>query len=111
MNAKPRDSCREIFIKFEIMTLYSQYICSWLLCIANNKYLFNLNNQIHKYNTRLHSDLHVPIANITKFHNGAYISGIKIYSHLPQAIKFWPIMRNVSNWYWRCSCIIILFIL
>jgi hypothetical protein len=28
MNAKPRDSCREIFIKFEIMTLYSQYICS-----------------------------------------------------------------------------------
>jgi hypothetical protein len=25
-NAKPTDSCREIFVKLEIMTLYSQYI-------------------------------------------------------------------------------------
>jgi hypothetical protein len=41
---------------------------------------------MHKYNTRLHSDLHVPIVNIT-FHKGAYISGIKVFYHLPQVIK------------------------
>jgi hypothetical protein len=25
--------------------------------------------------------------NITKFHKGAYISGIKVFNHLPQSIK------------------------
>jgi hypothetical protein len=76
-NARPRDSCRESFTKLEIMMLYSQYIYSLLLYTVNNKPLFNLNNEIHKYNTRLHSNLHIPIVNITKFHKGAYISGIK----------------------------------
>jgi hypothetical protein len=32
-NTKLRDSCREIFKKLEIMTFYSQYICSLLLYI------------------------------------------------------------------------------
>jgi hypothetical protein len=66
-------------MKLEIMTLYSL-----LLYTVNNKHLFNLNNDIHKYNTRLHSNLHVRIVNITKFHKGAYISGIKVFNHLPQ---------------------------
>jgi hypothetical protein len=86
-NARPRDSSRKIFTKLEIMTLYSQYIYSLLLYTVNNKHLFNLNNEIHKYNTRLHSNLHVPIVNITTFHKGAYISGIKVFIHLPQVIK------------------------
>jgi hypothetical protein len=48
MNTRPRDSCREIFKKMEIMTLYSH---SFLLYTINNKYLFNTNNEIHKYKT------------------------------------------------------------
>jgi hypothetical protein len=41
MNTKPRDSCKEIFKKLEIMTLYSQYIHSLLIYIyiINNKYI------------------------------------------------------------------------
>jgi hypothetical protein len=81
-----QDSCMEIFTKLEIMTLYSQYIYSLFLYTVN-KHFFNLNNEIHKYNTRLHSNLHVLIVNITKFRKGAYISGIKVFSHLPQVIK------------------------
>jgi hypothetical protein len=27
------------------------------------------------------------MVNITKFHKGAYISGIKVFSHLPQVIQ------------------------
>jgi hypothetical protein len=61
------------------MTLYSQYIYSLLLYTVNNKHLFNLNNEIHKYNTRLHSYLHEPTVNIT-FHKGAYISDIKVFN-------------------------------
>jgi hypothetical protein len=89
-NTRPRDSCREIFKKMEIMMLYSQYIYSLLLYAINNKYLFNIKNEIHKYKTRPLNNLHLPAVNLTKCNKGAYIysiSGIKVVNHLPQAIK------------------------
>jgi hypothetical protein len=86
-NTRPRDSCMEIFKKIEIMTLYYQYIYSLLLYTINNKYLFNTNNEIHKYKTRSLNNLHLPAVNLTKCNKGAYISGIKVFNHLPQAIK------------------------
>jgi hypothetical protein len=36
---------------------------------------------------RFYSNLHVPIVNITKYDKGVYITGIKAFSYLPQAIK------------------------
>ncbi|GFG29580.1 hypothetical protein Cfor_01706 [Coptotermes formosanus] len=93
-NTKPRDSCREIFKNMEIMTLYSQYIYSLTLYTINNKHLFNTNNEIHKYRTRYNNNLHLPIVNLSKFHKGAYISGVKIFNHLPQYIK---ILANDQN--------------
>jgi hypothetical protein len=71
----------------EIMTLYSQYIYSLLLYTINNEYLFNTNNEIHKYQTRSHNNLHLPAVTLAKFNKGAYISGINIFNHLPQSIK------------------------
>ena len=87
MNAKSRDSCREVFKNMEIMMLYSQYISSLILYTVNNKHLFNTNNEIHKYKTRYNNNLHLPIANLSKFNKGAYISGVKVFSHLPKYIK------------------------
>jgi len=69
------------------MTLYSQYIHSLILYTVNNKYLFNTNNEIHKYRTRYKNNLHLPIVNLSKFNKGAYISGVKVFNHLPQYIK------------------------
>jgi len=73
----------------EIMTLYSQYIYSLVLYTINNKYVFDTNNEIHKYEykTRNNNNLHRPMANLSKFNKGAYISGIKVFNHLPQYIK------------------------
>ena len=71
-NARPRDSCRKVFKSLEIMTLYSQYIYSLVLYTINNKHLFDANNEIHKYKTRNNNNLHCPIANLSKFNNGAY---------------------------------------
>jgi uncharacterized protein YpiB (UPF0302 family) len=84
-NTRPRDSCREVFRKMEIMTVCSQY--SLLLFTVNNRYLFNTNNEIHKYKIRVSCNLHLPAVNVTKFHKGAYISGIEVFSLLPQSIK------------------------
>jgi len=86
-DTRPRDSCREIFKSMEIMTLYSQYIYSLVLYTVNNTHLFDTSNEIHKYKTRNNNILHRPIANLSKFNNGTYISGIKVFNHLPQHIK------------------------
>ena len=38
-------------------------------------------------NTRQTSDLYVPSSNLAMYQKGVYYSGIKIYNHLPTAIK------------------------
>jgi hypothetical protein len=42
---------------------------------------------IHRYKTRALNNLYLPAVNLTKYSKGAYISGIKVFNHLPQAIK------------------------
>jgi hypothetical protein len=37
--------------------------------------------------TKFHNNLHVPPINTRKFEKGASISGIKVFSHLPQSAK------------------------
>jgi hypothetical protein len=71
----------------EIMMLYSQYIYSLILYTVNNKHLFNTNNEIHKYTIRNNNNLHPPVANLSKFNKEGYISGVQVFSHLPQYIK------------------------
>jgi hypothetical protein len=83
MNTRLRDSCREAFKNMEIMTLYSQYIYSLVLYTVNNKHLFDKNKEITKYKTRNNNNLHLPIATLSKFNKGAYISGIKVSNYLP----------------------------
>ena len=71
----------------EIMTLYSQYIYIYLVLFTiNNKLLFDTNNEIHNYKTKNNNNLHCPIANVSKLNKGAYISGTKVFNHLPQNI-------------------------
>jgi hypothetical protein len=82
-NTRPRDSCRNMWI----MTSYSQYIYSLLLFTVDNKHLFTANNEIHKYNTRNSNNRRPTLANLTKYNNGLYISGIKVFNHLPQYLK------------------------
>jgi hypothetical protein len=87
-NCKPRDSCREIFKRMKIMTLYSQYIYTLLLFIINNKNIFVTNNKIHEHKTIFNNNnLHLPTVNLTKSDKGAYIANIKACNHLPQSIK------------------------
>jgi hypothetical protein len=81
-NTRSRDSCRKAFKNMEIMTLYSQYIYSLVLYTINNKHLFDTNNKIHKYKTTSNSNLHLPVANLSKFNTGAYISGIKVFLNI-----------------------------
>jgi hypothetical protein len=86
-NAEPRDSCRLIFRNMKIFTFYSQYIYSLVLFTLNNNDLFNTNSEVHDYNTRNNANLHPSTCNLTKYRNGPYMMGIKVFNHLPQTLK------------------------
>jgi len=66
---------------------YSQYTFSLILFAVKNKHLFTSNKEIHKYKTMNYLNLHLPTVNLTKFYKGPYISGTKVFSHLPRYIK------------------------
>jgi len=76
-----------IFKKLEISPLYSQYIFSLAIFVIKNKHLFSINYQIQSVHTRFKTNLHPPIANLTKFQKGVYYSGIKNFNNLPHNIK------------------------
>jgi hypothetical protein len=87
MNAKTRDSCRDLYKNLKILPIYSQYIYSIILFVINNKDLFKSNHEIHSCNTRHSTDLHLPISRLTAFQKGPHYSGIRAYNHLPSHIK------------------------
>jgi len=86
-NSRMRDSCRELLKKLEILPLYSQYIFSLSIFVIKNKHSFYTNNQIHSIHTRFKTNLHPPIANLTKFQKAVYYSAIKTFNNLPHNIK------------------------
>jgi len=63
------------------------YIFSIILFVIKNKGQFLCNSQVYKINTRQNSSLYPPSANLAIYQIGVYYSGIKIYNHLPTAIK------------------------
>jgi hypothetical protein len=84
---KPKASCRLLFRKLNIMTLYAQYIYSISMHTVSNLHLFTSNGDIHRYETRAKEDLHLPWANLTKYKKGPYYVSIKVFNHLPSSIQ------------------------
>ena len=82
-----RDSCREYFKRLKILPLQSQYLLSLLLFVAKNVHHFRLNSEIHDFNTKNKSNLHLPPSKLTVFQRGPYYSGIKAFNNLPIHVK------------------------
>ena len=74
------------------------YIFLILLFVTKNKDQFLSNLQVHEINTRQTSDPYVPAINVAIYQKGVYYSGIKIYNHLPTAIKNFLVIRINSNY-------------
>jgi hypothetical protein len=55
--------------------------------MAENIDYFRLNSEIHGFNTKNKSNLHLPPSKLTVFWRGLYYSGIKAFSHLPTYVK------------------------
>ena len=86
-NSNKRTSCRELFQDLGILPLCSQYILSLALFVAKNMDDFIINSDIHPCNTRYNTNLHPPLARLTKYQKGVYYSDIKVYNCLLIRIK------------------------
>ena len=62
---------------------YSQYTFSLILFAVKNKHLFTSNKEIHTHKTWNYLNLYLLTVNLNKFYKGPYISGTKIFNHLP----------------------------
>jgi hypothetical protein len=87
LDCRPRDSCRELFFKLEILPFPSQYIHFLLLFMMRNKKQFLTNFEIYHINTRQQANLHLPLVNMTEYQKGLYYQGIKLFNALPSYIK------------------------
>jgi hypothetical protein len=87
MGCRGDDFCRKLFPILEILPLPSQYIISRLLFVIKNVKNFTVNSEMYQIETRQHAHFHQPIANLTKYQEGAYLMGIKVYNALPSYIK------------------------
>ena len=97
-----RDSCRKLFINFEILPLPSQYILSLLMFMIRSRSQFSVNSEIHHINTRQHGNFHQPSVNVTKYQEGVYYLGGKVFIALPSDIKteFFIILKNLK-WFFK----------
>jgi hypothetical protein len=66
MNARNRESCRELFKKLKILPLHTQYILCLSLFAVKNINMFKFNSIVHSTNTRHCSDLYLPTTHLTK---------------------------------------------
>jgi hypothetical protein len=87
VGVRNRGSYRECFKRLKIMSLQSQYLLSLLLFVAKHVDHFRLNSEIHGFNTKNKSNLHLPPLKLTVYQRGPYYSGIKAFSNLPTYVK------------------------
>ena len=66
MHARYSDSGHPPFKKFNILSLYSQYIFPLPTFVVKSTDAFKLNSAIHSINTRQCFDLQPPTTNLTK---------------------------------------------
>jgi len=55
--------------------------------VAENIDYFRLNMEIHGFNTKNKSNLHLPPSKLTVSQKGPYYSGIKAFNNLPTYVK------------------------
>jgi hypothetical protein len=109
VGVRNKDSCREYFKRLKILPLQSQYLLSLLLFVAENIDLFGLNSEIHGFNSKNKSNLHLPPSKLTVYQRGPYYSGIKAFNNLPTYVK--NLLQTTKQFKWALKKFIFPFIL
>jgi hypothetical protein len=67
----PRDSCRGLFRKLDILPLSCEYMLSWMLFVVDNQNNFRSGFEVPGLNTRSKNQLYLPTTNLSVFQKGA----------------------------------------
>jgi hypothetical protein len=84
---KSRVYCRNLFWELNILPFASEFILCLLSFVVENLDKFQRYTDVHNVNTRRKYDLHMPNTKLTKYQNGVYYIGIKLFNNLPPTIK------------------------
>jgi hypothetical protein len=82
----PRDSCRNLFKKLNILPLSCEYILSLLLFVIYNQNNFCSGLEVHGLNIRSRNKLYLPISNVSVFQKGIMFTGIRLCNRFPITI-------------------------
>ena len=85
--AKRLQSCKDLFVKHEILTFPSLYIFE--VIVQTKQYLptYLSNSDIHLHNTRHKNDLHAVHCNLSRTKKSPHNIGIELYNKLPINLK------------------------
>lgn len=94
---KPGDTCRPIFIKYGIQTVYNLYIREAVLYVRKNVHRFKKFSDINLYTTRSSNKIYVPSYSLTQVHRGPVTTAIKLYNHLPEIATSQDGLKNFKR--------------
>lgn len=80
-------SCRDLFKKYDLLTLPAIYILELLLYVKRNQNSFVSVGSFHEYNTRFGDSLMIPDHNLTLFEKSPYFMGIRLFNKLHESVK------------------------
>lgn len=83
----PRTSCRPLFVKYNLLTVYALYIYQTVLLVRKDSKFTKKNAEIHSYNTRHRLDYHRTQSRLKLTQNSPFIRGAIFYNQLPTEIK------------------------
>jgi hypothetical protein len=82
-----RSSCRPVFKKYKILTLFSVYIWELLCNVRRNLHTYYQENANHDYGTRNGLLISIPQHRLQLYKQCPYYMGIKVYNKLPNDLK------------------------
>ena len=88
-----KDSCRDLFIKFRMLTLPSLYMYHTIMYCIENNYLSRTNETIHDHNTRFKTDVRTESHRLSIYTKDPIYNGSKLFNALPGSIKCLPLPK------------------
>lgn len=82
-----RRTCKDLFIKYGILTVYAMYIFQVVVLVKGDDAYTMLNSTIHNHNTRQRSDFYRLRQNYSRTENSPFIKGAIFYNRLPNHLK------------------------
>ncbi|KAG8331796.1 hypothetical protein J6590_034184 [Homalodisca vitripennis] len=82
-----RRTCKDLFVKYDIMTIYAMYIFQVAVLVKEDEVYTMLGSNIHNHNTRQRSDFYRLRQNYSRTENSPFIKGAIFYNRLPNHLK------------------------